>query len=182
MRRYFARCIAVAVNVMVFAAANAEDHGKWELEERRSFIFTLSYKQSTYINDQLATSELALICDQRKKVGLLGAILIPFDGTFEGHQGSIPVSIQKKSDEVDRTDLLQRWENGSEFLVLEKSDEVADLIAMLTEKDTQSDTAVHIYFPSGIDNDQQMSDHIVVDASGFAAKFAEFERGCASDQ
>jgi len=182
MRRYFACCIAVIVNLTLLAAANAEDHGKWELEERRSLIFTLSYKQSKYINDQLATSELALLCDQRKKVGLVGAILIPFDGTFEGHQGSIPVSIQKKSDEVDRSDLLQKWENGSEFLFLEKSDEIADFIALLTEKDTQSDTAVHIYFPSGIDNNKQMSDHIVVDASGFAAKFAEFEKGCASDQ
>jgi hypothetical protein len=33
----------------VLAAANAEDDGKWELEERRSFIFTLSYKQSAHI-------------------------------------------------------------------------------------------------------------------------------------
>jgi hypothetical protein len=182
MRRYFACCIAVAVNFIVLAAANAESGGKWELEERRSFIFTLSYKQSTSINGQSATSELALLCDQRKKVGLVGAILIPYDGTFEGHQGSIPISIQKKSDEVDRSDLLQKWENGSEFLFLEKSDQLVDLIALLKEKESESDRSVHFYFPSGLDNDQQMSDHIVIDASGFAAKFAEFEKGCASDQ
>jgi hypothetical protein len=157
MCRYVACCIAVIVNFTLLAAANAEDHGKWELEERRSFIFTLSYKQSTYINDQLATSELALLCDQRNKVGLVGAILIPFDGTFAGGQGSIPVSIQKKSDEVDRPDLLQKWENGSEFLFLDVPDEVADLIALLKEKDTESDRSVHFFFPSGLDSDQQMS-------------------------
>ena len=108
MRRYFACCIAVAVNFTVLAAANAEDDGKWQLEERRDFIFTLSYKQSAYINDQLVTSELALLCDQRKRMDFVGAILIPFEGTFENHQGSIPVSVQKKSDEVDRSDLLQK--------------------------------------------------------------------------
>jgi hypothetical protein len=58
MRRYFVCCIAVAVNLTVLAAARADDDAKWELEERRGFIFTLSYKQSTYIKDQQATSEL----------------------------------------------------------------------------------------------------------------------------
>ncbi len=116
MRRYFAYCIAAAVNFTVLAPANAEDGSEWQLEERRNFIFTLSYKQSTYINDQLATSELALLCDQRDRKGVIGAILIPFDGTFENQQGSIHVSIQKKSDEFNESDLLQKWENGSEFL------------------------------------------------------------------
>jgi len=182
MRRYFACCIAAAINFTVLAAANAEDDSKWQLEERRNFIFTLSYKQSTYINDQLATSELALLCDQKNRKGFVGAVLIPFDGTFEGHQGSIPISIQKKPDEVDRSDLLQKWENGSEFLFLDVADEVADLIALLKEKDTESDSSVHFYFPSGLGNDQQTSNHIIVDASGFATKFVEFETGCASAQ
>ena len=109
-------------------------------------------------------------------------MLIPFDGTFEGHQGSIPVSIQKKSDEVDRSDLLQKWEDENEFLYLDVPDEVADLIALLKEKDTESDRTVHFYFPRGLNNGQQTSNHIVVDASGFTAKFAEFEKGCASAQ
>jgi hypothetical protein len=65
MRRYFACCIAAAINFTVLVAANAEDDSKWQLEERRNLIFTLSYKQSRYINDQLATSELALLCDQK---------------------------------------------------------------------------------------------------------------------
>ena len=95
MRRYLACCIAAAVYFTVLATANAEDDGKWALEERRSFILTLSYKQSTYIDDQLATSELALLCDQRNRMGVVGAILIPFDGTFEGHQVSVPVSISE---------------------------------------------------------------------------------------
>jgi len=30
------------------AVAIAEDHGKWELEQRRSFTFTLSYTDCLY--------------------------------------------------------------------------------------------------------------------------------------
>jgi hypothetical protein len=180
MRRHLFWCITVGVNLAVLASANAEDNDKWELEERRGFVFTLSYKQSAYINDQLATSELALLCDQRNRAGFVGAILIPFDGTFESHQDPIPVSIQKKADEFERSDLLQKWKNGSEFLFSDVTDDVADLIALLKEKDTESDKSVHFYFPSGLDNGQQTSDHVVVDASGFAAKFAVFEKGCTS--
>ena len=157
------RCLATA------------DDGKWELEERRGFVFTLSYKQSKFIDNQTASSELAFLCDQRNRSGIVGAILVPFDRTFENQQDPIPVSIQEKADEFGPSDLLQKWKNGSEFLFSDVKDDVADLIALLSEKDTQSDKSVHFYFPS-----QQASDHIAVDASGFAAKFVEFEKGCAS--
>jgi hypothetical protein len=59
MRRYFCLYVAVALTFSDLAVAIAEQSGRWELEERRSFIFTLSYKQSASINDQTATSELA---------------------------------------------------------------------------------------------------------------------------
>jgi hypothetical protein len=107
--------IAVAINFATFVAANAEDEGKWELEERRSFVYTLSYKQSAYINNQLVTSELALLCDQRNRIDFVGAILMPFDGTFESHQDPIPVSIQKKSDEFERSDLYKSGRMGASF-------------------------------------------------------------------
>lgn len=178
MRRYFCLYVALALTFTDLAAAIAEESGRWELEERRSFIFTLSYKQATSINNQTATSELAFLCDQRNRLGVIGTILVPFDGTFESHQDPIPVSIQRKSDEYGPSDLLQKWKNGNEFLFLDVRDDVADLIALLKEKDTNSDKSVHFYFTSG----QQTSDHVVVDASGFAAKFAEFEKGCTSPQ
>jgi hypothetical protein len=166
----------------VLAAANAEDVGKWkwELEQRRDFIFTLSYKQSASINNKTATSELAFLCDQKNRLGVSGTILVPFDGTFESQQDHIPVSIQKRADEFDRSDLLQKWKNGSEFLFSDVTDDVADLIALLKEKSANSDKFVHFYFPSGLNNGQQTSNHIVVDASGFVAKFAEFENDCTS--
>jgi hypothetical protein len=182
MRRYFCLYVAVALTFSDLAVAIAEQSGRWELEERRSFIFTLSYKQSAFINDQTVTSELAFLCDQRNSLGIIGTIFVPFDGTFESHQDPIPVSIQRKSDEYGPSDLLQKWKNGSEFLFLDVTDDVADLIALLKEKDTDSDKSVHFYFPSCRDKGQQTSDHVVIDASGFAVKFAEFEKGCTSPQ
>jgi hypothetical protein len=152
------------------------------LEERPNFIFTLSYKQSATVNDQIATSELAFVCNQKNRLGIIGTILVPFDGTFESHQDPIPMSIQKKSDEYGSSDLLQKWKNGSEFLFTDVTDDVANIIALLKEKDTDSEKSVHFYFPSGLDMGQPMLDHVVIDASGFAAKFAEFEKGCASPQ
>ena len=178
MRRYISFCIAMALYFADLAVAVAEDHGTWELEQRRSFIFTLSYKQSVSVNNQTATSELAFLCDLRNRVGLVGAILIPFDGTFESRQDPNPVLIRKKSKEFDQSDLVQKWKNGSEFLFLDVADDVADLIALLKERDAEPDKSVHFHFPNGVDMAQQTSNHITVDASGFAAKFAEFEKDC----
>ena len=56
------------------------------------------------------------------------------------------------------------------------TDDVEDLIALLKEKDTDSDKSVHFFFPNGLDNGQQTSDHVVIDASGFTGKFAVFEK------
>jgi hypothetical protein len=164
MRRRLFCCITVGVNLVVLASANAGHNNKWELEERSNFIFILSYKQSATINDRIATSELAFLCDQKNRVGIVGTILVPFDGTFESHQDPVPMSIQKKSDEYGPSDLIQKWKNGSDFLFSDVTDDVADLIALLKEKDTESDKSVHFYFPSGPDNGKQTSDHVVVDA------------------
>ena len=68
------------------------------------------------------------------------------------------------------------------ILFLDVTDDAADLIALLKERDTDSNKSVHFYFPSGLDKGQQTSDHVFIDASGFAAKFAEFEKGCTSRQ
>ena len=181
MPRYFFLCIAAALHAAVIAAALAEENGKWELEQRGRSLFALSYKQSASINNQTVTSELGFLCDQRNRMGVIGAILVPFDGTFENRRDPIPVSIQKKSDVYDRPDLLQKWKNGNEFLFLEVPDDVADLVTLLKEKDAGSDRSIHFYFPNG-SVDQQTTNHIAIDSSEFASKFEEFEKSCNSSQ
>jgi hypothetical protein len=54
-------------------------------------------------------------------------MLIPFDGTFESHRDPVPILIQKSSDQYDRTDNIQNWRNGNEFLFLDGKDDVAGL-------------------------------------------------------
>jgi len=73
---------------------------------------------------------------------------------------------------------MEKWKRVS---LLDVTDDVADLIALLKEKDAEPDKSVHFHFPNGVDMAQQTSKHIVVDASGFAAK-SEFEKDCTSPQ
>ena len=96
--------IALVLCLIGVGAAKAENFGEWGLEQGGgSSIVTLSFKQSASINDQLATSELAFICDQRHRSTSIGVMLIPFDGTFESHRDPVPILIEKNADQYDRT-------------------------------------------------------------------------------
>ena len=181
MYRCLSSCIAVGLYFTCLTVAVAEG-GKWELEQRRNFIFALSYKQSQFVNNKNATSELAFLCNQENRANIVGAILIPFDGTFESQQDPIHVWIQKKFDQYDRSDLLQKWRNEREYLFLDATDDVADLITFLKDRDAQSDKSVHFYLPNVLDVGQRRFTDIVVDTVGFRDKFADFEKDCASPQ
>jgi hypothetical protein len=81
---------ALALHCGVLAATAAKRYGEWLLEQPRSSVLTLSFKQSVTLNDKTATSELGFICDQRDKLKSVGVVvLIPFDGTFENKRGRI---------------------------------------------------------------------------------------------
>jgi hypothetical protein len=108
----FLLCTAVALYFSVLTATAADRYGEWLLEQPRSSVLTLSFKEAVPLNNKFATSELGFICDQNDKS--IGLILIPVDGTFESRQGLIPVLIQKNKDRYDPTDLLQHWKNGTE--------------------------------------------------------------------
>jgi hypothetical protein len=75
--------------------------------------------------------------------------------------------------------ICRKGVNGSEFLFTESSDDLADLVALLMDRSTDADTSVHCLFP-GSNNGQQKSNHIVVDAEGFAGQFTAFENECTS--
>jgi hypothetical protein len=107
MRR-FLLYTAMASYFTVPAATAADRYGEWLLEQPRSSVLTLTFKQSASLDNKIATSELGFVCDQRDKSRIAGAILIPFDGTFEYRQNEIPVLFQKNGEQYDRFDLLQR--------------------------------------------------------------------------
>ena len=87
---------SVGVVSYVLPATAADRYGEWLLGQPRTAVFTLSFKQSVPRNSKIATSELGSICDQKDRSALVGAILIPVDGTFENRQRIIPVLIWKK--------------------------------------------------------------------------------------
>ena len=91
--RLFPLNTALALYLSVLPATAADRYGEWLLEQPRSAVFTLSFKQSVPRNSKIATSELGFICDQKDQSALVGAILIPADGTFENRQRIIPVLI-----------------------------------------------------------------------------------------
>ena len=101
---------ALALTFCLFGANAAEPYGEWLLEQPRSSVLTLSFKQSAPLDDKMATSELGFICDQRDNSKNVAVILIPLDGTFENKRGAIPILIQKNSDQFDSSDLSQKME------------------------------------------------------------------------
>ena len=96
---------ALALNCSALAATATDRYGGWLLEQPRSSVRTLSFKQSVQLNNKIETLELGFICDRRKGSKSVGVILIPFDGTFQSDQDVIPVLIQKNADQYDPSDL-----------------------------------------------------------------------------
>jgi hypothetical protein len=101
---------------------------------------------------------------------------------FESHRDPVPILIQKNSDQYDRTDVIQNWGNGNEFLFLDGKDDVAELVSLFKETDSTSENSVHFLFPNDVDSGPPSTNHIVVDVSGFSDGFGAFEKACAKAQ
>ena len=177
------RRLLYALLVLCFggvAATAADRYGEWLLEQPRSSVLTLSFKQSVPLNDKIATSELGFICDQNDKS--IGVILIPVDGTFENRQRIIPVLIQKNKDRYDPSDLVQHWNNGTEYIFLESNDDADKLASFLKANEEDGVKSVHFFFPNDSDAGPQIANHVVVDVSRFSDGFAAFKMACDKSQ
>jgi hypothetical protein len=181
MRR-FVLYTALVLYFSAHSAPAADRFGEWLLEQPRSFVLTLSFKQSVPLNEKIATSELGFICDQRDKSNVVGVILIPVDGTFENRQRIIPVLIQKDKDRYDPSDLVQHWNNGTEYIFLESNDDADKLASFLKTNEADGVKSVHFFFPNDTDAGSQIANHIVVDLAGFSDGFGAFQKVCASPQ
>jgi hypothetical protein len=173
---------ALALYFSAHSAPAADRFGEWLLEQPRGFVLTLSFKKSVPLNDKIATSELGFICDQRDKSNVVGVILIPVDGTFENRHRIIPVLIQKNKDRYDPSDLVQHWNNGTEYIFLESNDDADKLASFLKANEADGVKSVHFFFPNDTDAGSQIANHIVVDLAGFSDGFGAFQRVCASPQ
>jgi hypothetical protein len=159
-------------------ATAADRYGEWLLEQPQSSVVTLSFKQSVLLNDKAATSELGFICHQGNKLTLVGVILIPFDGTFQNRQSVIPVLIQQNQDRYDRSDLLQHWKNGTDYISLESEDDVDELVLFLKAREADGVKSVHFFFPNDADASPQISNHITISVSGFSDGFSALLKAC----
>jgi len=180
--RHFLPYTALALFFSVLPANAADRYGGWLLEQPGSFVLTLSFKQSVPLNNQIATSELGFICDQRDKAKIVGVVLIPFDGTFENKQDVIPVLIQESSDRHDPFDLLQKWKNRTEYIFLESQDDVIELASFLKERENDGVKSVHFLFPNNPEVGPQTSNHVAINVSGFSSGFDAFQMTCALPQ
>ena len=173
---------ALALNFSPLTATAADRYGGWLLEQPRSFVRTLSYKQTVKLNNKIETSELGFICDQRKSSKSVGVIIIPFDGTFQSDQKVIPVLIQENVDQYDPSDLLQNWKNGAEYIFLEAKDDVDELATFMKAKEMAGAKSVNFVFPNDTFDGPQTSNHIAINVSGFSNGFGAFQMACASSQ
>jgi hypothetical protein len=162
------------------ATAAAERFGQWSLEQPEDFIFALSFKQSVSFDDRAATSELAFVCNQENKY--VAILLIPLDGTFASRREVIPVAIQKMGEQSESSDLMQRWENGADYIFLESPDEQEELASYLKDREAEGVKAVHFYFPNDPDTSTQTTNHMIIDLAGFSAGVAAFTNRCEQAQ
>ena len=175
MRR-FVPYTALALYLSVLPATAADRYGGWLLEQPRSSVFTLSFKQSVPRNGKIATSELGFICDQRDKSAHVGVLLIPVDGTFKNQQRIIPVLIQKNSDQYDSSDLLQHWKNGTEYIFLESNDDADKLTSLLKANEVDGVKSIHFFFPNDSDAGPQQQTILLLNLRGSLTVLATSKR------
>ena len=173
---------ALALNCSALAATATDRYGGWLLEQPRSSVRTLSFKQSVQLNNKIETLELGFICDRRKGSKSVGVILIPFDGTFQSDQDVIPVLIQRNADQYDPSDLLQNWKNGAEYIFLEAKDDVDELASFMKANEMNGSNSVRFGFANSPREGPQTSNHIAINVSGFSNGFDAFRMACASSQ
>jgi hypothetical protein len=94
----------------------------------------------------------------------------------------IPVAIQKMGEQSDSSDLMQRWENGGDYVFLESSDEQEELASYLKDREAEGVKSVHFYFPNDLDASTQTTNHVVIDLSGFSSGVTAFKKQCEQSQ
>jgi hypothetical protein len=176
MRR-FDLCAALALFVCGLPATAApERFGQWSLDQTEEFVFALSSQRTISFDDRTATSELAFVCNQENKQ--VAVLLIPLDGTFTSRHKATHVTIQKIEDQSGPSDLMQRWENGPGYILLESPDEQEKLASYLKDREAEGVTSVHVFFPNDLDASAQTTNHMVVDVAGFSSGVAAFTSRC----
>ena len=159
--------------------AAADRFGEWSLEQMRGTVHTLSFKQSIPLDNKNATSELAFACDENDKSKSVGAILIPFEKTYENQDPDVTVLIQKNREQYEPSDLSQEWRNGFDYIFLDSQDDVNALVSFLRANEGHGLKSVHFSFSGHADGSPERLNHIVINLSGFSDGFNALQTACA---
>src|SRR6516165_1856648 len=113
MARSIVRCLCIFVcMVMVAERAAAQDRdesfGDWSLKKMRTG-FSLDYTAYSSQGGTIKTANFAFACD---RAGKIGAIIIPFESTYDNQKQSISVYIERSHDPIASPHLTQQWGNG----------------------------------------------------------------------
>jgi hypothetical protein len=178
--RLFGLCAAIILYAWRLSATQAAEHfGQWSLEQPDDFVFALSFKRSTLLDDRAAASQLAFICNQRRKDV---AVLMPLNGKFTSRHVAVPVVVQKIEEKPNRSDLMQRWENGPGYIFLEPPDEQEELATYLKDREAEGVKSVHFYFLSDLVAGTKVTEHVVIGLRGFSVAVAAFTNRCEQSQ
>ena len=90
--------------------------------------------------------------------------------------------IQKTEEQSDASDLMQRWENGPDYIFLESPDEQEELASYLNDREAEGVKSVHFYFPNDLDASTQTTNHMDIDLAGFSGGVAAFTKRCEQAQ
>jgi ClpX C4-type zinc finger len=97
--------------------------------------------------------------------------------TKSGDDIPTPKAIRKALDDYV-IGLMQRWENGPDYIFLESPDEQEQLASYLKDREAEGVKSVHFYFPNDLDASTQTTNHMVIDLAGFSAGVAAFANRC----
>jgi hypothetical protein len=94
------RTIVIALLLWVgeTIAFGTDQYGEWRLEKLHGNVIALSTKDMRPMDDGILTAELAFTCDLRHKGQEIGAILIPFEGTYEQNEMEKLITYLKTSE------------------------------------------------------------------------------------
>ena len=169
----------LALTFCVFGANAAERYGEWLLEQPRSSVLTLSFKQSAPLDDKMTTSELGFICDQRDSSKNIAVILIPLDGTFK-NKARCDSNFHSRRIAINLIPPIFRknGKTGPNTSIRSRKANVDELASFLKASETNGVQSVHFFFPNDLGPGRKISSYVAINVSGFSDGFAAFQTAC----
>jgi hypothetical protein len=156
---------------IVFAT---DQYGEWTLERPATNAIALSYRDIRPIDN---VAELDFTCD-RHDTGKIGAMLIPFEGTYDNQQDDVPVLVQKSAETTTPFDLSMKWRNGFKYIFLNDQDLMNKLTMYLKGNEANGTEYVHFFFSGDFNGRLDILNHMVINLSGFSDGFAALNTAC----